>query len=204
MTSHPRDFDSEIVRVIDENINLCEWIHLPVQSGSDRVLRMMRRGYTRGEYLQKIQLIKNASRSISITSDIIIGFPGETDQDFAETLNLVSEVEFDGLYIFKYSPRPKTPASAYPDSVSDEVKAERFMKLQELQMRLQKIKYAKYIGVIIEVLVEGGSTRSKADMFGHSRCNKIVNFPCDSGSLGKIVNVRVTGVRQNSLYGTIV
>src|SRR5262245_19366927 len=114
-TSYPRDFDEEIVRVMDAHENLCEWIHLPAQAGSDRVLRAMRRGYTRREYIEKIDAIKGAKKDISITGDMIVGFPGETDDDFNETMSLVAEVEYDGLYIFKYSPRPRTPAAAYAD-----------------------------------------------------------------------------------------
>src|SRR5215467_8550923 len=137
-TSYPRDFDEEIVKVMDKHENLCEWIHLPAQSGSDRVLRAMRRGYTRGEYLEKIDAIKRSKKDISITGDMIVGFPGETDADFNETMSIVAEVEYDGLYIFKYSPRPRTPAATYTDSIPEEIKTERFIRLQELQDRIQK------------------------------------------------------------------
>src|SRR5262249_55644384 len=137
-TSYPRDFDEEIVRVMDAHANLCEWIHLPAQAGSDRVLRAMRRGYTRREYIEKIDAIKGARKEIAITGDMIVGFPGETDDDFNETMSLVAEVEYDGLYIFKYSPRPRTPAAAYADSIPEEVKTERFLRLQELQDRIQR------------------------------------------------------------------
>jgi len=200
-TSHPRDFDQEVVRVIDDHDSLCEWIHLPVQAGSDRILRMMRRGYTRREYMQKVEFVKRSKKDISITSDLIVGFPGETEDDFQETLKLVAEVGYDGLYIFNYSPRPKTPAAAYPDSVPSEVKTERFLRLQELQARIQKQRYARYLGRAVEVLVEGLSTRSVADMTGHTRCNKVVNFPCDEDHSGRRVEVLVDGVRRNSLYG---
>jgi tRNA-2-methylthio-N6-dimethylallyladenosine synthase len=204
-TSYPRDFDEEVVRVMDARENLCEWIHLPAQAGSDRVLRAMRRGYTRREYLEKIEAIKGAKRDISITGDMIVGFPGETDDDFNETMTLVAEVEFDGLYIFKYSPRPMTPAAAYADSVPEEVKTERFLRLQELQDRIQRRRYERYLGRIVEVLVEGMSSRSSSDYTGHTRCNKVVNFPSasplDSSDLGKLVNVKITGVKSHSLYG---
>jgi tRNA-2-methylthio-N6-dimethylallyladenosine synthase len=204
-TSYPRDFDEEVVRVMDARENLCEWIHLPAQAGSDRVLRAMRRGYTRREYLEKIEAIKGAKREISITGDMIVGFPGETDDDFNETMSLVAEVEFDGLYIFKYSPRPMTPAAAYADSVPEEVKTERFLRLQELQDRIQRRRYERYLGRIVEVLVEGMSSRSSSDYTGHTKCNKVVNFPSasplDSSDLGKLVNVKITGVKSHSLYG---
>lgn len=203
-TSYPRDFDAEVVRVMDTYDNLCEWIHLPVQSGSNRILRAMRRGYTRESYLEKIAHIKNARKDMSITGDIIVGFPGETDDDFNETLSLAAEVGYDGLYIFKYSPRPHTPAATYTDSVPEEVKTERFLKLQELQDRIQKQRYARYLGRTVEVLVEGMSARSAADCYGHTRCSKIVNFKADKQLVGQLVNVRVTEVKPHSLYGEIV
>jgi tRNA-2-methylthio-N6-dimethylallyladenosine synthase len=200
-TSYPRDFDEEIVRVMDEHDNLCEWIHLPAQSGSNRVLRAMRRGYTREEYLGKIDTIKTAKKDYSITGDIIVGFPGETEEDFNETMSLAAEVAYDGLYIFKYSPRSRTPAAAYSDSVPEEVKTERFMKLQELQDRIQRRRYERYLGQIVEVLVEGISSRSSSDFTGHTRCNKVVNFPASSVTLGNLARVRITHVKHHSLYG---
>lgn len=203
-TSYPRDFDRGIVNVIDEYANLCEWVHLPVQSGSNRILRAMRRGYSREEYLEKISFIKMAKKDISITGDIIIGFPGETEEDFNQTLSLVAEVEYDGLYIFNYSPRPNTPASAYPDSVSDEIKGERFQKLQELQRRIQMYRYNRYLGKTVEVLVEGESARSSKDYYGHTRCNKVVNFPADAEIIGQIAKVKISEVKPNSLYGYLV
>lgn len=203
-TSYPRDFDEQIVKVIDEHENLCEWIHLPVQSGSNRVLRAMRRGYTREEYMAKIAAIKNSQKDMSITGDIIVGFPGETEEDFNETLSLTAETEYDGLYIFKYSPRPNTPAAAYTDSVPEEVKTERFLKLQELQMRVQARRYGRYLDRTVEVLVEGESARSTEDCFGHTRCNKVVNFPSPKNLIGSLVNVKVTQVKNHSLYGHLV
>lgn len=203
-TSYPRDFDEEVVRVMDAHDNLCEWIHLPVQSGSNRILRAMRRGYTRGEYLDKINTIKKARKDYSITGDIIVGFPGETDEDFNETLSLVAEVGYDGLYIFKYSPRPRTPAAAYSDSVPEPVKTERFMKLQELQDRAQRERYARYAGRTVEVLVEGASSRSTSDVTGHTRCNKVVNLPGAGVRPGDLAMVRVTVAKHHSLYGDLV
>ncbi len=202
-TSYPRDFDREVVRVMDEHDNLCEWVHLPAQSGSDRVLRAMRRGYTRREYLDKITDIKRAAKDISITGDMIVGFPGETEDDFNQTMSLAAEVEYDGLYIFKYSPRPKTPAAAYPDSIPEAIKTERFIKLQELQDRIQKGRYSRYLGRVVEVLVENMSARSKDDLMGHTRSNKVVNFPGSKDLIGSLVKVKVTAVKPHSLYGEI-
>jgi len=203
-TSYPRDFDKAVVDAIDAHENLCEWIHLPAQSGSNRVLRAMRRGYTREEYLEKIAFIKNAKKDISITGDIIVGFPGETEEDFEDTLRLAAEVEYDGLYIFNYSPRPHTPAATYADSVPEKVKTERLMKLNELQKEIQIRRSKRYLNRTVEVLVEGVSVRSSNDYSGHTRCNKVVNFPLVAGTIGKLVNVRITDVKQNSLYGQVV
>lgn len=202
-TSHPRDFDAEIISVIESNENLCEWIHLPVQSGSDRILRAMRRGYTRRDYLQKIALIKASKLDFSITADLIIGFPGETEDDFQQTLSLVAAVEYDGLYIFKYSPRPKTPAAAYQDSIPEEIKTERFIRLQELQSRIQNRRYNRYLNKTVEVLVEGDSTRSNVELTGHTRCNKVVNFPKSEDEIGELAHVMITEARPNSLRGVL-
>lgn len=202
-TSYPRDFDDTVVRVMDSYDNLCEWIHLPAQSGSDRVLRAMRRGYTFADYMKKIEGIRRARKDYSITGDIIVGFPGETEEDFDETLRLVAEVGYDGLFIFNYSPRPKTPSAAYADSVPDEVKTERFQKLQELQRRVQKQRYSRFLGKDLEVLVEGGSARSFDDLTGHTRCQKVINFNGPQSLIGRIVRVRVTEVKSNSLYGVV-
>src|SRR5262249_10140120 len=145
-----------------------------------------------------------AQKDISITGDMIVGFPGETDEDFNETLSLTAEVEYDGLYIFNYSPRPHTPAAAYADSISEEVKTERLMKLNELQKRIQIRRYNRYLNQTVEVLVEGESARSREDYSGHTRCNKVVNFPMVAGTIGKLINVKITDVKQNSLYGQVV
>lgn len=200
-TSYPKDFTAEIVKVIEHHANLCEWIHLPAQSGSDRVLRLMRRGYTRRDYLDRISYIKQSTKDISITGDFIIGFPGETEDDFVQTLELAAEVEYDGLYIFNYSPRPHTPAAAFADTVPDNIKAERFARLQELQRRIQSRRYSRYLGVMVEVLVEGISARSEQDLTGHTRCQKVVNFRGGKAAIGDIVNIKVTEIRANSLYG---
>ncbi|HYX30349.1 MAG TPA: tRNA (N6-isopentenyl adenosine(37)-C2)-methylthiotransferase MiaB [Pyrinomonadaceae bacterium] len=200
-TSFPRDFHPDIVKAIDESENLCNWIHLPVQSGSDRVLRAMRRGHTANDYRKRIEAIRSARRAMSITSDIIVGFPGETRADFEETVNLVEQVGYDGLYIFKYSERQGTPAANFPDDVSREEKSARFITLENVQRQLQKTIYESYVGRELNVLVEGPSSKTTSDMSGHSTCHKLLNFPGDDSMLGKIVSVRVTAAKQNSLYG---
>jgi tRNA-2-methylthio-N6-dimethylallyladenosine synthase len=202
-TSFPRDFHPDIVTAIDEHENLCEWIHLPVQSGSDRVLRAMRRGHTADDYLKRIASIKNARRQMAITSDIIVGFPGETQADFRATLRLIEQVEYHALYIFKYSERRGTPAAKLDDDVSSGEKTARFLELEETQHRLQQGIYQNYIGRDINVLVERPSSKSDRDMSGHSTCQKVVNFSGESSLLGEIVTVRVTTAKPNSLYGQL-
>jgi len=203
-TSFPRDFHPDIVATIDEHENLCNWIHLPVQSGSDRVLSAMRRGHTAGDYLKRIEAVRKARRQMAITSDIIVGFPGETSEDFAATVKLVEQVGYDALYIFKYSERKGTPAASLADDVSREEKAERFARLENVQRQFQKQLYNSYVGRELSVLVERESSKSPSDMSGHSTCHKVVNFPGNESLLGAIVNVRVTAAKQNSLYGEVI
>jgi tRNA-2-methylthio-N6-dimethylallyladenosine synthase len=200
-TSFPRDFHTDIVKALEEHENLCDWVHLPVQSGSDRVLKGMRRGYKVSDYLARVDAIKGARRRISLTSDIIVGFPGETESEFAETLRLVGECRFDGLYIFKYSERQGTPSARMPDSVSEGEKTERFLALERLQMSIQRGIYEEYVGREVSVLVEGESARSNADLTGHTTCNKVVNFEGGAELLGEIVCVRVDEAKAHSLYG---
>lgn len=200
-TSHPRDFHRQIVEVMDDYENLCPWVHLPAQSGSSRILKLMRREYTRGEYMEKIAAIKGARRDISITGDMIVGYPGETEADFEQTLSLVREVEYDGLYMFKYSPRPNTHAAKRKDSVPEEVKTERLLRLQQVQAEVQRRRFERYIGRELEVLVEGRAARGKGQMSGHTACNKVVNFAASEAVIGSLVRVRIQGVTQNSLLG---
>ncbi|MGH9588648.1 MAG: tRNA (N6-isopentenyl adenosine(37)-C2)-methylthiotransferase MiaB, partial [Acidobacteriaceae bacterium] len=157
-TSHPRDFTPEIVEAIDAVPTLCDHVHLPVQSGSSRVLHLMQREYTREWYLERIGWIKSAKRAISMTTDIIVGFPGETGSDFEETIGLLDEVQYDGVFAFKYSPRPNTPAVGMADSIAEGEKSTRLQVLLERQREIQRANYAKHIGEEIEVMVEGYNT----------------------------------------------
>lgn len=202
-TSFPRDFHPDIVAAIEEHPNLCDWIHLPVQSGSDRVLKAMRRGHTISDYLDRISVIKKSSRRLALTSDIIVGFPGETKKDFEETLRLIERCEYDGLYIFKYSRRSGTPAANMIDDVSPAEKSGRFLELERLQRSIQERVYQSYVGRTVNVLVEGQSARSEADLTGHSSCHKVVNFKGRKGLEGQIVSVKVTNAKANSLYGEL-
>jgi tRNA-2-methylthio-N6-dimethylallyladenosine synthase len=203
-TSFPRDFHPDIVSAMDEYENLCDWIHLPVQSGSDRILRAMRRGYKVSDYLSRIDTIKNARRRYALTSDIIVGFPGETSEDFEATLRLVEYCRYDAIYIFKYSERFGTPAAGLENNVSDNEKMARFLALEQLQKGIQKEIYADYVGREVSVLVERQSTKSELDMSGHTTCNKVVNFPCRDDLKGQVVSVRVDEAKANSLYGELV
>lgn len=203
-TSFPRDFHTDIIAAIDEHENLCNWVHLPIQSGSDRVLRAMRRGHKAVDYLRRVEAVKSARRHIALTSDIIVGFPGETEEDFEATMRLVEACQYDGLYIFKYSLRPGTPAAKLPDNVSGEEKTARFLALEQLQRKIQKKIYANYVGREVCVLVEGESAKSVSDMTGHSTCHKVVNFEGTSDLAGKSVRIRVKEAKMNSLYGEMV
>jgi tRNA-2-methylthio-N6-dimethylallyladenosine synthase len=203
-TSFPRDFHSDIVSAIEENPNLCDWIHLPVQSGSDRILKLMRRGHKRSDYLERIERIKNSSRRLALTSDIIVGFPGETDEDIEQTLGLVEECEYDSLYIFKYSRRAGTPAAAFHDNVPEKEKTARFLELEKVHRAAQEKIYNSYVGRTLSVLAERQSSRSADDLTGHSTCHKVVNFSGGRNLEGEIVDVLVTAAKTNSLYGTLV
>ena len=200
-TSFPRDFHPDIVSAIEEYPNLCDWIHLPVQSGSDRILKAMRRGYDSGSYLRRIETIKNSRRKLALTSDVIVGFPGETKGDFEATLAIVKQSEYDGLYIFKYSTRPGTPAAKLSGEVPFGEMKERFLTLERVQRQVQNRLYADYVGRSVEVLVEGESARSADDVTGHSTCHKVVNFRGDTNLRGQIVDVTITEAKPNSLYG---
>ncbi|HEX8650357.1 MAG TPA: tRNA (N6-isopentenyl adenosine(37)-C2)-methylthiotransferase MiaB [Pyrinomonadaceae bacterium] len=202
-TSFPRDFHADIVAAMDEHENLCDWVHLPVQSGSDRVLRAMRRGYTAASYMSRVEAIKKARRRLSLTSDIIVGFPGETAAEFEETMRLVEQCQYDGLYIFKYSERKGTPAAASTDDISQEEKTARFLALERLQREIQNKLYAGYVGREVSVLVEGESARSAEDLTGHSTCHKVVNFPGAATLKGQVVRVRIRAAKANSLYGQV-
>jgi len=201
-TSHPRDFVKAIVDTMDANPVLCDHVHLPVQSGASRVLAAMDRLYTRDEYLTRIAWLKNARRNYSITTDIIVGFPGETDEDFQQTLDLLDEVQYDSLFSFKYSPRPNTAALSLPDPVSDDEKQRRLVTVQEKQRSIQIRRNAELIGSVQEVLVEGRNP-ALGQWIGRTSSNRTLNFtdPREQGLLGRYLSVRVTRSGPNSLVG---
>ena len=200
-TSFPRDFHADIVSAMEENHNLCNWVHLPVQSGSDAVLKAMRRGYTRDEYVAKIAVIKNSSRNIALTTDFIVGYPTETEEDFALTLTLYEQCAFDNAYLFKYSPRPGTPSSQLADSVPAQVKTDRFYRLQALQREKTQASLRSQLGHVLQVLTEKQSARNPAHLSGHSTCQRVVHLHGQPSQIGRVVPVKITDVRANGLYG---
>ncbi|HEX4154973.1 MAG TPA: tRNA (N6-isopentenyl adenosine(37)-C2)-methylthiotransferase MiaB [Acidobacteriaceae bacterium] len=203
-TSHPRDFTKEIVDAIEAYPALCNHIHLPVQSGSTDVLRAMQREYTREWYLERIQWTKDARRDISLTTDIIVGFPGETDRDFEQTITLLEAVGYDGVFGFKYSPRPNTPAIHMRDSIAEDVKAQRLAILNQRQREIQRVNYQRHLEQTLEVMVEGQNT-GRGQVVGRSTQNKTVNFTCaEMPKTGSYVDVRVTEIFPNSLVGEAV
>ncbi len=205
-TSHPRDFGRDIVDAIDAVPTLCDHVHLPVQSGSTRMLDAMQRLYNRDQYLERIAWIKAAKREISITTDMIVGFPGETEADFAETLSLLDEVGYDAVFAFKYSPRPNTPSIKLDDAIPDEEKARRLEVLMARQREIQITRYKKYIGTQCEVMVEGRN-EARAQWMGRTTHNKTLNFTAPQPAnpkAGTYVPVVVTGSFPNSLLGELV
>ena len=207
-TSHPRDFVKEIIDAIDESPALCNHVHLPVQSGSTDVLSRMQRLYSRDEYMRRIDWMKNARRDIAITTDIIVGFPGETEKEFEETLRLADEVEYDSMFIFKYSKRPNTSALALEDHVPEEEKTRRLQVLQERQRAIQLRRNAKYVGLREEVHVEGYNVAT-GQWIARTGQNKTLNFvdatmpsPTATATLvGQYADVLVTRATPNSLAG---
>ena len=200
-TSHPSDFHPEIVAAIDSVPGLCDHIHLPVQSGSTRVLQAMRRTYTRDAYLEKIDCIRSARRPISVTTDIIVGFPGETPAEFEETLTLLDRAQYDGVFSFKYSPRPNTPAQDMPGAIPEEEKGRRLAVLQERQRQIQTARNAALVGAVFEVLVDGRHA-AKGQWAGRTTSNRVVNFTSpDENLLGQYLQTRITRAGPNSLVG---
>jgi tRNA-2-methylthio-N6-dimethylallyladenosine synthase len=199
-TSHPRFFTPDIVQAIDSHPALCDQIHLPVQAGSSEVLARMLRGYSREEYLEKIHCIRKARRVISLSTDIIAGFCGETAKDFEQTLSLLAEVEYDQVFAFKFSPRPNTVALGFADTVPEEEKARRLAELQEAQRRIQVRRNQALLGQRFEVLVEGYQHRL-GQAVGRTTSNRVLNFPGEPVEIGCYRQVTVTSAGPHSLVG---
>jgi tRNA-2-methylthio-N6-dimethylallyladenosine synthase len=198
---HPKGYGDDLIDAYARLPKLCESAHIPVQSGSDRLLKLMHRGYTREKFLGIIKKLRAAKPHIGITTDIIVGFPGETENDFEETLSLAREVEFDNAYIFKYSPRRDTPAAKMPDQVPQEIREERNHRLLETINEIGARKYENFIGRQTQILVEGPSKKNAARMSGRTRCNKIVLFDGAERHRGQIMDLKITRAGSFTLYG---
>ncbi len=227
VTSHPRDLSEKLIDCIRDLHKICEHIHLPIQAGSDRILNLMNRRYTYQQYKEKIGMLRTAIPDIAITTDIIAGFPGETDEDFNYTINALKEIEFDGIFAFKYSERPDTKALNLPEHVDEDIKAQRLSQVLELQASITYNKNKALEGKAVEILVEGVSETDKHRLTGRTRTNKIVNFPGDpknirssssirlsssqanrskrkNSLIGRLIYVKILEAKQHSLYGELV
>jgi tRNA-2-methylthio-N6-dimethylallyladenosine synthase len=202
-TSYPRDVTKKMIYAMREAPKVCHHIHLPVQSGSNRILAMMKRTYTKESYLDIIKALRESIPDIAITTDLIVGFPGETEQDFNETLELIKEVEFDTSFSFKFSPRPGTPAAESNELVPEIISNKRLAMLQNIQREITIRKNQKKVGTVEEVLVEGESRNDPSWQSGRNTHNQIVNSPGPLSLKGKIVNVRISEGLQNSLRGEL-
>ena len=201
MTSHPKDLSIEVIEVISESDKICEQVHLPVQSGSTNLLKKMNRHYDREQYLELIKNIKNIIPNVALSTDIIVGFPGETEEDFAETLSLMEKVKFDLVFMYIYSKRKGTPADEMLDQIPEKIKHERFNRLIEVVNRNAKEKNVEYVGKIVEVLVEGYSKNDDSKLTGRTRTGKLVNFEGNFKAIGELVSVQITNARSFSLNG---
>ena len=200
-TSHPVEFTDSLITAYAEQPKLAPHLHLPVQSGSDRILRAMKRGHTAAEYLAKIERVRAARPGLSLTTDIIVGFPGETEDDFAATLELVQAAGFDEAFSFIYSARPGTPAAALPDDTPAEVKKERLARLQALIERQSQAYAAGLLGSVQTVLVEGPAKRGAGDLQGRIGANRVVNFAAPEPLIGQLVDVKITAASAHTLRG---
>lgn len=209
ITSHPKDLSDKLIKVMADLPKVCEYLHLPIQAGSDRVLTDMNRGYTSGDYLKKIDRLKESIPKIALSTDIIIGFPGETDGDFERTRDIVKKVCYDGIYLFKYSPRKETPAAIFSNQLSNTIKQARFEEILKLQKEITLKKNKELEGKVVEVLVEGEDKNANKRLTGRTRTNKIVNFSIDmpedrKSLIGELVNVSILKSNLYSLEGVLI
>ena len=208
MTSHPKDLSDKLINAMADLPKACESLHLPIQSGSDNVLYNMKRGYTSEEYLKKIDKVKEEIPKISLSSDIIVGFPGETDDDFEKTRDIIKSVRYDGIFLFKYSPRPETPASEFLNQIPNDVKQTKFEEIMKLQNEITLSKNKELEGRVLEILIEGRGKNDNNKLMGRTRTNKIVTIPFltkegeggfeKEDLTGKLINVKIT---KGNLYG---
>ena len=204
MTSHPKDISDKLIDTMASLPKVCKQLHLPIQAGANSVLKAMNRVYTREEYLEKMKKIKEKMPNISLTSDIIVGFPGETTENFEETLDVLNEVRYDTIFSFIYSKRPGTPAAKMEDVITSEEKKKNFARLLQVQDKISKEINDSYVGKIEKILVEGESKTNPDTLMGRTEGGKTVNFTADKSVIGEFVNVKITEARTWSLIGEIV
>jgi tRNA-2-methylthio-N6-dimethylallyladenosine synthase len=203
-TSNPYNLTPKLIRAMRDVPKVCEWFHLPLQSGSDRVLERMNRGYTRAQYLDLVAALREAEPAMAFSTDIIVGFPGETDADFEATLATIEAVAYDNVFVFRYSRRPGTPAAVMPEQIADEVKARRNSRLLEVVQEVTAARSRLLAGRTMEIMVDGTSRKSPGELSGRTRCNRVVNFDGQGRvGIGDIVHVRVTDALPHSLRGTL-
>ncbi len=198
---HPKGYGDDLVEAYGRLPKLVESAHIPLQSGSDRVLKLMHRGYTRARFLEILRKLRTVRPDIGLTTDIIVGFPGETEEDFQETMSLVQEAQFDNAFVFKYSQRRDTPAAAMPDQIPEPVIEERHLRLLNLVNEIGKTRYERFVGRNMQILVEGPSRKNPARLTGRSRCNKIVLFDGAPRHRGQVMDLKITRVGSFTLYG---
>jgi tRNA-2-methylthio-N6-dimethylallyladenosine synthase len=202
-TSHPVEFSDRLIEAYADVAKLADYLHLPVQSGSDRILALMKRGHTVLEYKDRIRRLREARPGISLSSDFIVGFPGETERDFEDTLKLVRDLNFDQSFSFVYSARPGTPAASLPDNVPMDAKKDRLRRLQEQLNRQAAAISEAMVGTTRRVLVEGPSRKNPKELAGRTENNRVVNFPGPASLVGRFVDLEITAALSNSLRGRI-
>ena len=204
VTSHPKDFSPELARAMADLPSVCEHIHLPVQAGSDRVLSAMKRGYTSRQYMDKVELLTKLIPEVELTTDIIVGFPGEEREDFERTMEMLNIVKYQSIFSFRFSPRPGTAAAAMKDPVEADVKRPWLPELQDLQNQITAEKHRNMVGSEVEVLVEEVDKKKNGFLEGRTRTNYIVHFPGDPELVGKMVRIRITSSRAIHVMGEMV
>jgi tRNA-2-methylthio-N6-dimethylallyladenosine synthase len=202
-TSNPYNLTPKLIAAMRDVPKVCEWFHLPLQSGSDRVLARMNRGYTRAEYLELVAALRDAVPELALSTDLIVGFPGETEADFEATLEMVERVQYDNVFAFRYSRRPGTPAAEMADQIAEDEKARRNARLLAVVERVTAARSARLAGQVVEVLVDGASRRNLGELSGRTRCNRVVNFEGGAAAVGDVVAARVTDVMPHSLRATL-
>ena len=204
VTSHPWDFTDKMIDIIAKYDNIMPYIHLPLQSGSTKILKLMGRRYTKEEYLKLFNNIKNKIPNVAVTTDIIVGFPNETDEDFNETLDVVNKCQYDGAFTFIYSPREGTPAAKIKDSIPMHIKEKRLHELNEIVNSYSLMNNKKYLNKEVKVLVEGISEKNKDKVYGYTETMKLVNIVGSKELIGKIINVKITEAKSFSLDGEVI